>query len=117
MAIYQRAVFLIPAVLVALLLGVIAIGWSVGKPESAVRFLQGTVYAGIGQATIKGDDGWSYSVGSDVRWSDASGTWHMGDAPACLPPVGQTARVKFAATEVRVSGRRWRPVVWISCQT
>ena len=116
MAWHSRLRYLVGAVLVGVFLGAVTSTCSVSTRDSNVTIGDGTVYVGIGQATIKGDDGWSYGVGSDVHWTDASGTWHEGDWPACFPPVGETARVRFAATEVTVSGWRWRPVVWVSCQ-
>ena len=92
-----------------------AVGCSPQAADSNVTYHTGTVYVGEGQATIKGDDGWYYAVGSDVKWIDAAGSWHEGGLPSCFPPIGQTARVQFASTQVTVNRATWRPVVWVSC--
>jgi hypothetical protein len=91
-------------------------GYLVGTNRSGVSLHTGKAHSVQGQISITGEDGWVYSVPLDVNWTDASGVWHEGDRPACLPPVGDVPPVTFAATQVTVNGMTWRPVVWVSCR-
>ena len=92
-------------------------GYLVGTNRSGVSLHTGKAHSVQSQISITGEDGWVYSVPLDVNWTDASGVWHEGDRPACLPPVGDVqAPVTFAATQVTVNGMTWRPVVWVSCR-
>jgi hypothetical protein len=92
-------------------------GYLVGTNRSGVSIYTGKAHSVQFQISITGDDGWVYGVPLDVHWTDASGVWHDGDRPACLPPVGDVAApVTFAATQVAVNGMTWRPVVWVSCR-
>lgn len=92
-------------------------GYLVGTNQSRVSIHTGKAHAAQAQISITGEDGWVYAVPVDVQWTDASGVWHEGDRPACLPPVGEVpAPVTFAAIQVTVNGRTWRPVVWVSCR-
>ena len=102
---------------VAVLLAIAATGCASGASNANVTIHTGTAHAGIDQVGIKGDDGWYYDIPSDVMWTDSAGTWHDGEWPACLPATGQSARVRFASTQVTVNGTTWRPVVWVSCQS
>jgi hypothetical protein len=98
-------------VLVAALAGYLA-----GSNRSRISIYSGKAYSMQGQIAITAKDGWVYNVPLDVRWTDASGVWHDGDRPVCLPPVGEVpAPVTFAATQVKVNGMTFRPVVWVSC--
>jgi hypothetical protein len=91
-------------------------GYLAGTNRSGVSIHAGTAHSVQAQISITGEDGWVYSVPLDVRWTDASGVWHEGDRPICLPPIGDVpAPVTFAATQVTVNGITWRPVVWVSC--
>jgi hypothetical protein len=108
-----------------LVIGVLAVvalvaglgGYLIGTNRSGVSIHTGKAHSVQAQISITGDDGWVYGVPLDVNWSDASGGWHEGDRPVCLPPVGDVpAPVTFAATQVTVSGMTWRPVVWVSCR-
>lgn len=67
----------------AAVLLLLASGCSVqNQPNVSTR--TGTAYAGDNEVTIKGDDGWYYSVPTDVDWSDTAGTRHRAiDRPAC----------------------------------
>lgn len=100
----------------ALFLTIAATDCSSSTPNSNVSIRTGTAYAGSGQVTIKGDDGWFYSVPSDVMWTDPQGSSVEGSRPDCLPAIGQSGRVKFAATQVSLNGVTLRPVVWVYCQ-
>jgi hypothetical protein len=92
-------------------------GYVIGTNRSGVSIHTGKAHSVQAQISITGEDGWVYGVPLDVNWTDASGVWHEGDRPACLPPVGDLpAPVTFAATQVTVSGMKWRPVVWVSCR-
>jgi hypothetical protein len=92
-------------------------GYLVGANRSGVSIHTGKAHSVQAQISVTGEDGWVYSVPLDVNWTDASGVWHEGDRPACLPPVGDLpAPVTFAATQVTVNGMTWRPVVWVSCR-
>lgn len=104
---------LVVAVAVAAAIG----GYLAGAGRSHVITVLGTAHAGEGQVSIVGDDGWTYSVPSDVLWSDGAGTVHEGNRPpTCLPPVGGSARVKFDEVQVTSGpGITFRPVVWVYC--
>ncbi len=92
-------------------------GYLVGTNRSGVSIHTGTAHSVQFQISITGEDGWVYGVPLDVFWTDASGVWHEGDRPVCLPPDGDLpAPVTFAATQVTVNGKTWRPVVWVSCR-
>ena len=92
-------------------------GYLVGTNRSVVSIYTGKAHSMQAQISITGEDGWVYGVPLDVHWTDASGVWHEGDRPVCLPPVGDVAApVTFAATHVTVNGMTWRPVVWVSCR-
>jgi hypothetical protein len=92
-------------------------GYLVGTNRSGVSIHTGKAHSVQAQISVTGEDGWVYSVPLDVNWTDASGVWHEGDRPVCLPPVGDVpAPLKFAATQVTVNGMTWRPVVWVSCR-
>jgi len=62
-------------------------------------------------------DGWDLSVPLDVAWTDASGAFHEGGRPDCLPPTGHGLEgpVRVAWTDVEVDGRRWRQVLSVTC--
>jgi hypothetical protein len=91
-------------------------GYAVGTNRPAVSIHTGKAYSTQGQIAITAKDGWVYNVPLDVHWTDASGVWHAGDRPVCLPPVGEVPTpVTFAATQVTVNRMTWRPVVWVSC--
>src|ERR1700716_1861422 len=88
-----------------------------GTNRSVVSIYTGKAHSMQAQISITGEDGWVYGVPLDVRWTDASGVWHEGARPVCLPPVGDMpVPVTFAATQVTVNGMTWRPVVWVSCR-
>ena len=92
-------------------------GYLVGTHRDTVSLQAGKAYSTPFQISITGDDGWVYDVPLDTNWTDASGTWHQGSRPDCLPPSGELARpVTFATTLATLNGRAWRPVVWVSCQ-
>ena len=93
-----------------------------------VGFLVGTWRAGATIQTGRADSmgggggsivttGWTYGFSSDVAWTDASGSWHDGGTPACLPPLSSRDGVRFASVDVTVDGATWRPVVWIDCRS
>jgi len=91
-------------------------GYLAGVHRNSVTVYTGKAYSTDAQISITGNDGWVYSVPLDVSWTDASGTWHEGSRPDCLPPTGDlTGSITFAATQVTVRGITWRPVVWVSC--
>ncbi len=92
-------------------------GYLVGTNRSGVSIHTGKAHSVQFQISITGEDGCVYSAPLDVHWTDASGVWHEGDRPVCLPPDGDLpAPVTFAATQVTVNGMTWRPVVWVSCR-
>jgi hypothetical protein len=92
-------------------------GFLAGSNRSSVTVYTGTAHSTEAQISITDKDGWVYSVPLDVNWTDASGTWHEGSRPDCLPPAGDLAApITFAATQVTVQGITWRPVVWVSCR-
>jgi hypothetical protein len=92
-------------------------GYFAGTHRDTVSMHAGKAYSAPFQISITGEDGWVYGVPLDVNWTDASGTWHEGSRPDCLPPAGELAGpITFAATQVTVNGITWRPVVWVSCR-
>jgi hypothetical protein len=92
-------------------------GYLAGSNRSGISIYSGKAYSTQGQIAITVNDGWVYNVPLDVHWTDASGVWHDGDRPMCLPPVGDVpAPVTFAVTQVTANGRTFRPVVWVSCR-
>jgi hypothetical protein len=92
-------------------------GYLAGSNRSGVSIYTGKAYSTQGQISIKANDGWFYDVPLNVHWTDAGGSWHEGDRPVCLPPIGEVpAPVTFAATQVTVNQITWRPVVWVSCR-
>jgi hypothetical protein len=106
------------AIVVLAAVGLVAAlgGYLVGSNRPAVSIYTGKAYSTQGQIAIAAKDGWVYNVPLDVQWTDASGVWHEGDRPVCLPPVGEVPMpVTFAATQVTVNRMTWRPVVWVSC--
>jgi hypothetical protein len=91
-------------------------GYLVGANRSGVSIHTGSAHSEQAQISITGEDGWVYNVPLDVNWTDASGAWHQDGRPDCLPPTGEVVGpIKFAATEVTVSGSKVRPVVWVWC--
>jgi hypothetical protein len=60
---------------------------------------------------------WAYAYGDGVEWLDAEDVWHGEGMPECLPPGPSVENIRFAWTEITVEGVRWRPVVWIDCQS
>ena len=62
-------------------------------------------------------DGWEVAVPLDVPWTDASGTWHEGSRPDCLPPHGRGAEppVGVTWTDVEADGTGWRQVIHVTC--
>jgi hypothetical protein len=105
----------------AVLIGLLALAVGVtgyvighrGPDYVSVTELNANAYIGEDQATFT-SDGWSYAVPLDVRWQDASSTWHDG-RPACLQRLGETAHVRVGYVPVTVNGVSWRAVVWVSC--
>jgi hypothetical protein len=92
------------------------VGYLIGKGQPSATIRTCPVYVAPTQATATCDN-FAYAIPVDnVLWRDASGAWHEGDRPACLP-VGpqQIARITFASVDVTIDGRSWRPVVWVSC--
>lgn len=100
-------------------------GFLVGASRTGITIHNGadiTIHTGMAhsaqdQISITGEDGWVYNVPLDVKWTDANGAWHENGRPDCLPPSDTLlGPVEFGATQVTVSGRTWRPVVWVSCR-
>ena len=59
--------------------------------------------------------GVSYDIPLDVPWKDASGGWHEGDRPSCLPATQTNARVTFGAVRYQLHDVRGYAVVWVDC--
>jgi len=97
----------------ALLTG--AVGFAVGASRSSVVMLTATPDSAEGAISAE-VGGYTYGIPQDVSWTDANGRLHQEGRPDCLPPTGSLGPVRFAAVEVTVEGRTWRPVVWVSCR-
>ncbi len=83
---------------------------------SNVSIHTGIASAAEGAISIEAD-GWTYAVPLDgVTWIDAAGSTHDGGRPDCLAADVPAHPVRFAAVEVSVEGRTWRPVVWVDCR-
>jgi len=97
------------------LIGAIA-GYAAGGGRSTVSVLTGNAYAGIGQVSAEAPDGVVYSIPVDGSWwTDSKGSLHGNGRPECLPPVGKSGPVKFAAVQWTVEGMTQRSVVWVLC--
>ncbi len=79
-----------------------------------VNVLTGRADAAEDGLSISTDD-WTYGGGFGFPWTDAAGSWHDEGRPACLP-AGASRQVTFAAADVTVDGRHWRPIVWLDCR-
>jgi hypothetical protein len=95
----------------------------VGQAADPARTQSPWVVVREGRADVNGDGSalsietpdWTYGGSFGFMWIDAAGTTHDRDAPDCLPP-GASRMVRFAATEVTVDGRTWRPIVLVDCR-
>jgi len=98
----------------ALAFGILVGGCQPVAPATT-QIQTGRADAADGAISISTDD-WTYAVPLEgVNWVDAMGMTHDSGRPECLVP-GASREVKFAAVEVTIEGRTWRPVVWVSCQ-
>jgi hypothetical protein len=80
------------------------------------ELLRGEVHSAEGAISLETED-WTYAVPIDgVAWIDQANTWHEDGRPECLPPVDPPPVVTFAAVEVTIEERTWRPVVWVDCR-
>ena len=109
MALTGRSV-LVAVAAVALVIGFLAGTWR----SSAAMHLGRADVAGDGGGSIETAD-WTYGFASQVDWLSTDGSEHHGDQPECLQPLTSVANLRFAAVEVSVAGRTWRPVVWVDC--
>lgn len=89
-------------------------GYALGTSGSAVRVLTGHAYSAPGEISVEADGLW-YDVPLDVPWMGANGDFNDGSRPACLPPKGRIARVKFGVSQASLGGSGWGAVVWVSC--
>jgi hypothetical protein len=118
------------AVLVAAVvtLGLVAaVGFVVGADVKERHHVLGGWHTGrahVGVEVVSIDyDGWVYGASGSVNaWIDRRGSWHDSGWPTCLRvpagrgrPVGDVS-VRFAAHEVTVGDRTWRPIVAIDCR-
>jgi hypothetical protein len=112
----RRSPFVLVGIALVVLVGALA-GWLlVGATRQAVSIHTAVPSSAEGAISIEAD-GWTYGVPLDgVRWIDANNTWHEDGRPDCLPAMGTTHPVTFAAVEVTVGGATWRPVVWVDCR-
>jgi hypothetical protein len=103
-------------VLIATALLAATAGYAAGGGRSTVSVLTGNAYAGIGQVSANASDGFSYSIPVDGSWwTDSKGSLHSNGRPECLPPVGKSGPVKFAAVQWTAEGMTQRSVVWVLC--
>src|SRR4051794_15003195 len=82
-------------VLVAAALGLIVasclggIAW--GQRHPVVHVDETTCLALESQIGCTLPDGWDIGVSTDLPWTDATGVFHEGGRPECLPPTGRRA--------------------------
>ena len=87
-----------------------------GGSRSGVSVLTGNAHSGIGQVSAEAPDGVVYAIPVDsVWWTDSKGSLHDNGRPECLPPVGKSGLVKFAAVQWTAEGMTQRSVVWVLC--
>lgn len=89
-------------------------GYALGTSGSAVMVLTGHAYSAPAEISAEADGKW-YEVHLEVPWIGANGDFNTGSRPACLPPKGWIARVKFGVTQASLGGSSWGAVVWVSC--
>lgn len=112
----RRPNLVVALVLVALSAGAVGAvaGYVVRGRQPAVAVRIGSPHSTPFQVSIQAD-GWVYDVPLNVQWRDATGGWHEGIRPTCLPPDGELPPVKFATVNVNGPGPSWRQVVWVDC--
>ena len=81
---------------------------------SSTNVTSGMAYSTASQIGVT-TGGWSYNIPLQVRWRDASGSWHDASRAACLPPANRRVPVKFAWVSAHVDQVTWRAVVWVDC--
>lgn len=112
----RRSLPLLPSVLCLALIGALAgyAGYDLGAHGSAVMVLTGHAYSAPAEIGAEANGQW-YEVPLDVPWIGTNGAFNTGSRPACLPPIGTIARVRFGVTEASQGGSSWGAVVWVSC--
>ena len=104
------------AALLALVVLSVTVAYTAGA-RANVMIVTAEVFAGEGQASARGDDGWYYAIPFDaVLWTDANGSEHDRGRADCLPATGTTGRITFAAVSWSINGTGGRNVVWIYCR-
>ncbi|MGH7643791.1 MAG: hypothetical protein ACRENX_12420 [Candidatus Dormibacteria bacterium] len=97
---------------IALVAGVL--GFSIGTHATGVSVLSGSAYSTPAQIGVQADGNFYY-VPVDVNWLSPAGVWHSGGRPACLPPLGRIAHVKFAVVTASEHGEPQSVVAWVIC--
>ena len=94
-----------------------AVGWT-ARDAAAVG---APVFVGSGRT---GDEVATFFVGdaaygfrSSVSWTDASGSFHEGGWPDCLPHLTDVPHVRFAGMTIWAGGIGTDQVVWVDCRT
>jgi len=104
-------------ILIATALLAATAGYVAGGGRSSVSVLTGNAYSGIGQVSAEAPDGVVYAIPVDwIWWTDSSGSLHENGRPECLPAVGKSGPVKFAAVQWTAQGMTQRSVVWVLCR-
>lgn len=103
------------ALLVALGLLLVFVGYVLGAGRSATREITGPAYVGDHVVTMT-VDGTSYGFASSMPWIDAGGAHHEGGWPACLGFEQDLEAVTFGVTDVRYpGGSTGAQVVYVDC--
>ena len=112
----MRSLPLIPSVLCLAFIGALAgyVGYDIGAHGSAVMVLTGHAYSAPAEISAEANGIW-YEVPLDVPWIGANGVLNTGSRPACLPPIGTVAKVRFGVAEASHGRTNWGVVVWVSC--
>ncbi|MEA2518380.1 MAG: hypothetical protein QOF49_460, partial [Chloroflexota bacterium] len=85
--------------------------WSAGAVV-----LEGHVHSGESTISIETAD-WTYGMDpGGATWTDSQGTLHESGRPDCLVVGDHSSVVRFAAVQVTVDARTWRPIVWVDCR-
>lgn len=108
-----RRRLLVVAVAVPAMLAALG-GYWLGAARGGTAEHVGTAYSTASQISVETED-WTYNVPVDVRWTDASGGWHEGKRPGCLPPTGKIQGVRFSAVPSNARGAETRQVVAVHC--
>jgi hypothetical protein len=94
----------------------IGVGVGAGPRMSEIKvFRDVPAYSGDTQVSAS-IDGVTYGISSGVSWVDASGSWHEGGWPACVPPRSQVRMTFGGAVLFGPTGAGSYQVLWVDCR-